>query len=324
MDRVDQLIATHRERVREHRRALDDTSRVAGQPAEERRRDRTPPTARRAPVERDNVRLPTRAAAAPTAVDESPPQRGASAAYDAAPLSPSSSRYYTQTPTKVFERAKRWATQRDQQIRRQAEEKASAELVECTFRPRRESTSVRDGTRSASAEPLAGTPHAKASFLQHVQRNKAARRDRMEREKKAAPDGSSWTGAPTRPREFSFNNRDRATGIASLRKPVIPGSGPYDPTSDLLVEGADVSPRDNAAIPAARSERVAVAPQTARSAEALEQARAEAASLRQQLVGRDAEIAALAGTVAAMRRELEAAKAKIRQLALAQQVQERE
>ena len=187
-------------------------------------------------------------------------------------------RYYTSTPTKIYERSQRWASHRNKAVEREQDKHRDDDLSDCTFHPSLQRAGVADVYEPASP-----------SFYQHVQRQQGARRERQEAAGRSQLDTSKWTARPTEVQEFSFG-KGTSRGIASLRKPM---------TSVVSWD----APRSQTPPTAARRTPGAAAAD-------------ELHELRQGQVQHEHEVAKLNGTITALRRELDAAKAKIRQLAL--------
>ena len=237
-----------------------------------------------------------------------------------------SGKYFTDNPTRVFDRNNRWLQRRDKTIEELRRANSNNDIEGCTFRPNTNRTSSPSLSQTRDREPLYSPTSAKAS-TNHVLRQRHARAERSMQKERGQLDVSQWEPRVTKPKEFSFGNRS-GEPIPSLRKPVshcrVSEDGEVRPfsarssqgqsrTSRVSSEGNDSpkrstsAPRRNAAPSSApgRPDRLA-------SYEAVKQ-------MEKTISDQDLEIARLKGLVSSLKRELDVAKIKVRQMALAQQ-----
>jgi hypothetical protein len=185
--------------------------------------------------------------------------------------------YVIDSPTGVFDRAQRWAAQRDRAVAKQMEEKQALEVAGCTFHPLRPATPSKAVNKSATAAPPDAPPSGRtprvdtSSYYHHIQRQEGARRDRTEAQKRVDVDISQWQPRSTVPREFQFGQRNGH--IASLRKPCVGGSwdesggsGQQQQDDEDIDLDDDFSPEHTGATPPPAAHESQ--PQTARQARA--------------------------------------------------------
>jgi hypothetical protein len=274
MTDVDDLIQRHQRRLAEHKRYLDAPAKPADSATAI-----APPATQRTPPSRREHNEPHHSARSGTASRE----RGEPHAAVEAEATP---RYYTTTPTKIYDRSQRWVSHRNKAIQREVSKHADDDLDGCTFHP-----SIDRAAVSESADPTS------PSFFMHVQRQHAARRDRDEAQRRTKLDTSRWTGRPTAVKEFSFGKGSEG-GIAALKKPI---------TSTVSWDSVP-TPRE------AMSARGHAPRQT--RADGFADDAEELMALREGRLQHEHEVAKLNGTITSLRRELDVAKGKIRQLAL--------
>jgi hypothetical protein len=172
------------------------------------------------------------------------------------------------------------------------------------------------------------------SVFLHIQRQQDARRARADGEAKLAIDTSHWRPRQTVPQEFHFGRSDQP--IRSLRKPVLQAMVRLDSSRDGAGSNSgragSRSPRDRSRQATPRAGASSKSPQRGggddegddeRKRERLRALELQTAARqqREQLKDQSDEIARLHGLVATLRMESEAAKAKVREMALAATIQ---
>ena len=254
--------------------------------------------------------------------------------------------YVVSSNTGMYNRSLRWKMQRERALDRQREAEDEQAFYSSSFHPKI-SQSAHDGSisRSLVAQPIVTTPQATAAVYQFIQRQKAARREKEERSRRGFVDGSGWTGKTTVFQEFKFNQGD-GQPITALRKPVIPETYMMAVRSQL--DDLDTDHRDDAEFcptedgaPRAplhplhsniRSKSTSVSTDQRGSSNESntstektdsfgkknDESAEKIKDLELKIAERDEEVIDLKSTLLLMQRELEAAKIKIRQLALAQ------
>lgn len=195
-------------------------------------------------------------------------------------------------------------------------------------------STLRERTRSPGRTSVARQLALSPSVCSHVARQVAARHEKVELTRRNFCDGSGWTGAPTIPKSFEFASR--VPGITALRRPVIVdygvvGRGGAAADEDALAVRARArSPRTGSGVALRASPREQPAPARDADAERDEFSPSEADrrgggsdgefELEAKMQLQATEIDNLHGLVATLTRELNVAKAKVREVALQQQV----
>eukprot|EP00672_Neobodo_designis_P020135 CAMPEP_0174833760 /NCGR_PEP_ID=MMETSP1114-20130205/4428_1 /TAXON_ID=312471 /ORGANISM="Neobodo designis, Strain CCAP 1951/1" /LENGTH=383 /DNA_ID=CAMNT_0016067653 /DNA_START=75 /DNA_END=1226 /DNA_ORIENTATION=+ len=354
---VDDFIARHKQRLAQHRQELDAAEEDSGadavaatepEPAAAPHRHYGEPEARAhahaanphgntwADAGRVSARRSDSGSAPREYVGQQRPMAAAAAASPT--RSAASTRYMREyvvdSPTSVFDRSQRWASQRNKAVAKQRAEKNELETSECTFRPTRQGalTPSRAGRNGSNAAPISAarsrsgageSPRVDAaSYYQHIQRQEGARRDREDQQRKVAVDTTQWRNRTTTPREFQFGQRQGH--IASLRKPcagLTPRTveavmqehrdgGREEPEADDI----NISDDENDAQPQQRAAAGRFQPRTARQSTPAGPSQADTGDASARAAAADADIVKLTKELMLMRAKSERQEEEIARL----------
>jgi hypothetical protein len=270
--------------------------------------------------------------------------REAPVVMEAAPMD---SRYVTDSPTRMHERAKAWQAAKEQKLMRNADDVWYEQHAECTFQPRTVTREYELAHQAAHYISLVGggggavIDVGEASF---IERQRIARERKQEAERRLVPDTTRWKNRVTKPKEFTMNRRE--TVIPALKKPCFSparqkqGGGDHTPAiPEITFQEEKKSLATPSAAPSAASETAAKVgglpqPKThvggspkrsgsvQRTLSAASSARSggggqDNAAVSRMLLEKDAIIEDLRNQLDLSRRELEVARNTIRELSLA-------